>query len=189
MKRKIINFSLVLLLLLTTLSLNVFADTQQEDISVNIHPGELSLEVPEVLDFGEITLTSEPEDYLTGFDGVFNIKDLTGTQSGWRLDVSSTTFSIIEPDGGFASGTDAYSLPEGTFALAGVDTIERVGDGVGVLPSILLSDLTVIDNGVISVAEASEGTGMGEFDLSFPTEALQVTIDATTAKVDTVNYP
>ncbi|WP_121605984.1 WxL domain-containing protein [Virgibacillus sp. Bac332] len=168
-----------------------FADTvTSEEISdFNLVGGELELETSPVVSFGELELTAQPETHKTSFETNFNVKDATGLQRGWRVDVSASQFKVVEPEGGFASGTEAYELPVGSLSLSPLDDISRVGIGTGVLPKDTVDRSTLIDDGAVKVAEARVGEGMGEFDLTYAEDALSLVVDSTTAKLDEVNYP
>lgn len=169
--------------LLTSLSITTGAlaadTTKTNDVDVTIKSGEFSLATPEINSFGEIELKATPQTYKTSFKDKFTVKDLRGTQAGWRVDVSATPFS---------DGTN--TLPKGTLSLAPVENIERVGTGQGGLPVKNMDSNTVIDDGAVSVIKANPGSGMGVFDFSFPEDALSIVIDATTAKVsgDSTKY-
>lgn len=150
--------------------------------------GDLSVSVPTISRFGNIVLKTQPKTYLASFASPINVRDLTGTQQGWRLDVSAQPFTVVTPEGGFAPGTSAFKLPNGSLSLTPLTKIERVGTGQGELPVNNLSSQTILDDGPVTVASAAPGTGMGEFNLTFPIDALSLTVDATTARTDIVNY-
>ncbi len=121
-----------------------------------------------------MTLQDSAQVYHTSFDQAFQIKDLRGSQEGWRLDVSASPFSNGDHD-----------LPSGSLGLVPLDSIVRVGAGSGGLPSNSMTGEMIIDAGTIEVAKANVGSGMGAFDLTFPSGALSLVVDATTAKVGT----
>ena len=149
-----------------------FASTQQQnDVDITIKSGEFSLALSTIQSFGDIELKSTPQTYKTSFDNKFTVKDLRGTQAGWRVDVSASPFSNGE-----------NTLPTGTLSLEPVSTIERVGTGQGSLPKNVMDSNKVIDDGTVSVLQATSGSGMGVFEFAFPSDALSVIIDPTTAK-------
>lgn len=155
----------------------------------NLSGGLFSLTAAPIHSFGDITLTATPQKYSTSFEKALNVKDLRGTHDGWRLDVSATQFEVVEPESGFVEGTTAHKLPKGTLTLKPLKSIQRVGEGQGALPTSQLTHETIIDDGVITVAKANQGEGTGVFDLEFPEDALSIVVDATTAKIDNLNYP
>lgn len=165
-------------------------DTEaQREIEANIVTGDLTLNAPTNKTFGNIELGNQPKVVKTGLNGPVQVSDLRGTQEGWRLDVSATQFEIVEPTGGFAEGTTGHKLPKGSLSLGAVNEIKRVGTGSSTLPVANQSSNKIIDDGSITVATAAKGTGMGDFDLLFDDNTYSLVVDATTAKVDMVNYP
>lgn len=150
------------------------ADTKTNDVSITVNGGEFSLTTPTIKPYGDITLQATPQTYKTSFNGKFTVKDIRGTQEGWRLDVSASQLS------GGAGGVN--KIPKGSLSLQPISTISRVGVGSGAAPTKVMLTNTAIDNGAVVVAKASAGTGMGVFDITFPTDALSLVVDATTAK-------
>lgn len=175
MKKKFLTTGLALLASLSIASGALAADTdttKSNNVDITIKSGEFSLATPDIHSFGEVELKAEPQTYSTSFKDKFTVKDLRGTQAGWRVDVSATQFS---------DGTN--KLPKGSLSLAPVENIQRVGTGQGGLPTKAMTSNKVIDNGAVAVIKADPGTGMGVFDFTFPSNALSVVVDATTAKV------
>ena|SRR5690625_166248 len=154
-----------------TMVTGVSADTQSNDVDIEIEGGEVSLETSAIETFGTIVLEATPQTYETSFENDFTVTDLSGTHEGWRVDVSASHF---------LNGEDI--LPEGSLSLDPVSNIERVGTGYGSLPVKSMETNTIIDSGTNTVVEAEEGSGMGVFDITFPTDALSLTVDATIAK-------
>lgn len=154
-----------------------------------IEGGDLTLEISDVLSFGTVKLDQVRQTVQTGFADKFTIIDARGTGEGWKLNVSSTAFVEKEPVGGFAVGTSAAVIPTGSLSLAPLKTIERVGLGTGTLPTSKNLTKTLIDGGAVAVAGAAIDAGMGEFALTFEADGLDMVIDASTARIDTINYP
>lgn len=179
-KKKIAGTGVALLASLTMVTGAFASDTEkQNDVDVIIKSGEFSLATPEINSFGEIELKSTPQTHKTSFADKFTVKDLRGSQAGWRVDVSASQF------------TDGENvLPKGTLSLDPVSSITRVGAGQGALPVKTMVANTVIDDGTVAVLKANAGSGMGVFDFAFDEDALSIVIDPTTAKVsgDTTVY-
>lgn len=188
---KKISAILVVLALVMSLGSGAFASTVQEtDVPFSVEAGEFSLYVPEVNSFGEITLDAQPKQYYTTFSESWKVVDARGTQEGWRVQAIAQQFAVVEPTSGFAEGTEAHSLPEGSLLFYGPNSLDRVGTGTSELPSNLVSDPVILDNGsTLTVLRANEGEGMGEFDIGFDANAFELTLDPTTALVDQTNYP
>lgn len=176
LQKRLIGFGLTAVLALSFGTSSFAADTntnKSNAVNVTVNSGEFSVATSDINSFGGITLSDQPKTYTTAFKNKFTVKDLTGKQAGWRLDVSATQFS---------DGTS--QLPKGSLSIAPVQTISRVGTGSGNLPVSALSSNKIIDNGAVTVVRATQGTGMGVFHLTFPSQALFAVIDATTAKVN-----
>lgn len=163
--------------------------TSEDTASFDLISGGLMLKGSPILSFGEIAVGSEVETYTSSFESPINIRDLRGTQEGWVVNLSATPFEVVEPAGGYIEGTEAYQLPVGSFAINPVASIERVGDGNGEMPTVSLTENTVIDNGKVRIAEAVQGSGSGEYNLTFAEDALSLTINPGSVKQDTKNYP
>lgn len=148
-------------------------NSTSNDVDMNLKGGELSLKNANVISFGSVRLSDQPKTVSTSFTNHFTVKDITGNQAGYRVDVSATPFRSGE-----------NTLPKGSLSLKPVTSIERVGVGTGSFPESSLSANQIIDNGKVTLVSASEGTGMGVFNLTFPEDALSITVDPTTAKID-----
>lgn len=135
---------------------------------------KLEVTVPNIQPFPTIVLQDQPKAYKTSFTSSINIKNYyPETGKGWRLDVSASQFKLVG---------EQYTLPKGTIRLEPLSSIERVGEGLGSLPTKGITQKTVIDNGKVTVANATSGNGIGEYKLTFPQNALEIVIDPTTAK-------
>lgn len=149
-------------------------DVELEVISSTIGSNGLLLETAGVTGdgFGTIELKSNPETYETGFVDKFTVTDLRGTQAGYNLQVSAGAFESA-----------GHTLPTGSLTIDPLTNIERVGDGLGEGPVSSLTATTIIDEGSVEVLSAPAGDGAGIFDITFDSDALGLTVDATTAKI------
>lgn len=158
-------------------------DTSAEtDLDMNLVGGYLTLKASPVQTFGDIFLEKDVKKYNTSFNTPFNVKDLRGTGEGWRLDVSSTQFEILSPDSN-------YKLPVGSLTIDPLEDIIDKGNAETILPVKGYTSNNVLDDGTFTVAHAKEGTGLGDFQLEFPEDAISVVIDPTKAKIDPKNFP
>src|SRR5690625_3647718 len=148
--------------------------TKSNDVSVTIESGGFHLETSSIDDFEKVTLNKDEKTYKTSFKDKFTVTDLRGSHDGWRLDVSASTFSNGD-----------HELPKGSLTLEPVSNVEGVGSGYVDLPSVSMDSNKVIDDGSVKVLSASAGKGMGEFDFKFPSNALTLNVDASTAKTGT----
>lgn len=191
MKRKKYFLSCALVGCLTVgIGSNTFAaENAERDIDASILKGDLTLNAPTNDSFGDVLLENKPQNVSTRLNSAVQVSDLRGTQEGWRLDVSATQFEIVEPSGGFKEGTSSSKLPNGSLSLSTVDSIERVGTGSSKMPVSFQTTKKILDDGALTIAKANEGEGMGTFNIIFDQQAYELVVDATTAKVDMVNYP
>lgn len=161
----------------------------EREIDANIVTGDLTLNAPSNKAFSDVQLGNNPKTVKTSINGPIQISDLRGTQEGWRLDVSATQFEIVEPQGGFVEGTESHKLPKGSLSLGAVTEVAKIGNGSATSPIVNQTSDRVIDDGSVTVATATKGTGMGDYNLLFDEETFSLVVDATTAKIDMVNYP
>lgn len=179
MKRKpILKTVLFTLLLSSTFVSSVSANTaQSNEVDVTIQSGEFSLTAPAISDgFGSVVLQAEVQTLNASFGAPFTVKDLRGTQEGWRLDVQADQLS---------NGTD--ELPASSLTIKPVSNIVRTdtSSGSGTLPTSSQTVAKAIDEGsAVELVSASTGGGMGVFNITMPVDALAVTIDPTTARTD-----
>src|SRR5690625_2137239 len=139
-KKKFFGIGLVAMLCLSFAS-GVFADdTKTNDVDITVQAGEFSLTTANINSFGNITLQATPQTYNTSFENDFSVKDLRGSQEGWRLDVEASPFT---------SGMN--TLPAGSLSLAPIDAITRVGTGSGDSPTKSTTTNMVIDDGAVEV--------------------------------------
>lgn len=162
-----------------TFATGALADSSKTtDLDVTIKGAGLSLEVPTVKPMNDIVLTKDRERYYIGFDGDFVIKDLRGTQAGWRLDVAATRLTEVK---------SGYQLPFGSLWPEITGNIKATSPDYDTdkLPSFGNS-LSNIDAGPVTLVTAEEGMGMGSFEISFKDgEALFLQVDPVSAKEGT----
>lgn len=154
-----------------------------------LEEGDFRLTTSDINDFGHVRLTAKKQKLTTDFKSNFGIIDARGTQEGWSVTVSATPFTVETFDGFVGV---PHELPLGSLALNIPTNIEQIGNvHNSQLPSITLNELSVIDgeNHAVQLLNADKNKGMGEFKFSFEKDALALTVDAVTAKIDTVNYP
>lgn len=176
--KKVIGLLSLAAVLVTTGISPVLAETSQKTpVEITVRPGEFSLTAPTVANFTDVELGGDVQKRAVGFDGAFRVKDLRGTQAGWRISATGTEFAT-------ADGLE--TLPAGSMTLAPVTEITRVhtGSSADKLPVVGQTAPKAIDGqAAIEVAKAAVGFGMGIHDISFDADkALEVSIDSVTAK-------
>lgn len=179
LKKSIAGVGIVAMLGMSMIT-GVSADTpinKANDVDVTIKApnsgvGGLKLETAGIKSFGNIELEPTAKTYQTDFSDKFEVQDLRGTHAGWSLDVAASQFENATGD----------FLPKGTL------TLERDGkvttSGNSELP-IFTKGRVAIDDGKVNVLDAPKnlkGSGAGVFDVEFTEDALEITVDATTAK-------
>jgi len=155
----------------------------------NILERKLHLEVPSITSYGDLEITDKMETHTTSFKDPLIIRDYREEETDWRLDVSATPFKVKEPLQGFEPGSKVDKLPEGTIKLEGIKEVKRTGDEKENLPFKILKDITVIDNGPVTLLDVERGEDTAEFEVIFPTDALVLTIAPSTVRTDNKNYP
>src|SRR5690625_839507 len=149
----------------------------------NIVEEEFDLEVPNLKPFEDITIKDTTEEYHTGMYAPIKIKDIWGSDEGWRLDVSATPFSVKKNKG----QSKVYELPRGTVKINPIKEIKSITQYEGEKPRKVLTKKTSLDGGTVTLAESK--TGVGEWELIFPKDAISINIDPSTARIDNENYP
>lgn len=179
LRKSIAGIGIVAMLGLSMVT-GVSADTplkKSNDVDVTIKPASsgvdgLKLETAGIKSFGNIELEPVAKTYKTDFSGKFNVQDLRGTHDGWSLDVSASQFK--NDNGDF--------LPEGTLTLKRDGIVTTAGNSE--LPKFA-KERVAIDSGLVNVLDAPKslrGSGAGVFEVEFEKDALEITVDATTAK-------
>lgn len=141
----------------------------------NIIEKNLDITVPSIKAFETIQLKEQPITYQTSFNTNVTIRNFyPSTEDSWRLSVSASPLQVI---GG------SNTLPRGTISLEPPASVIPIGETIGNLPVKKQTIRSVIDNGSITILEAAKGSGIGEYELSFPDKALNIVIDPTTAKI------
>lgn len=162
---------------------------RNEIAKIELMEGDFKLKTSNVKSFGNTKITAEKQIITTGFENDFGVIDARGTQDGWKLNISATPFTVKTFEGFIGK---PYQLPGSSLTLKKPMSLSQVGKvHNSQLPDIMLYDEIAIDgdNRYSNLLEAIKYKGMGEFSFVFDKEALSLTIDAVTARVDTVNYP
>lgn len=186
LKRGLVGASLAAVLGLTAVTGVSASEVKTNDVDITINAPEVAfdLQVPNIKSFGTIQLEATPKSYTTGFksdsssfNGNFGVIDLRGTHAGWNLTVEASTFE---------DKSTGNMLPAGSLTLGG--QMEGVALGSTKDPGIKSIAKTAIDDGAaLSVERFESGSGMGQFDYKFADDALEITVDSTTAKKGTYN--
>jgi len=159
MKLKTISISLTLLLL-AALAAPVLADA-----TITVSGGTLSV-TPQAVAFAGVTLNGADQT-STGTSSAWSASDLTGSGSGWHINVKATDFS----DGAgnsIAVGGFRIQLQAGNISTVAGNTA----------PSSQIASLTALSTTDQSLLSAASGAGMGtynftpNFDLAVPAETF-----------------
>jgi len=153
----------------------------------NIIPKEFTMKTSDFESFGDIKIKDRPVKYGASFKQDITITNHWVASNGWRLDVSATPFTVVKPRNGYKG--QEKEMPTGSLTLKSPKKVIQQTEGIEQLPNISIETGAVIDDGKVTVLEAGKENNFGEFKVEFPTNALEVTIDPTTALIDGVNYP
>lgn len=160
--------------LVTVMSLGfatgALADEVKKDdmVDATLNSGGFDLVTSPIDSFGDITIKLSDEKYSTGFEKDFTVKDLRGLDEDWQLSVSSTPFTSLD---------NANHTFDNVLSISPLESIEREGNtSYDVVPSKELSSESVLDDGDVLIAKSENGSGLGQFALKFPDEALHLMV-------------
>lgn len=166
----------------------------QVKASVPLVGGILSLTSPSVT-------TSFPASQLNGQVQTLNaslssmsVVDATGTFNGWNVTAQASQLTEQAPSSGFTTGTTALTLPSNSLVLntsGGSITADSGSKPVSVSngPIFESSGQPIDSSSSVALLEAKQSYGAGTYKVTFPTNALQLTLNPATTEVDTINYP
>ncbi|MEH7097404.1 WxL domain-containing protein [Neobacillus vireti] len=141
-------------------------------------PGILSISVPSISNFPNIIFTDYFKTSTTNFSSGMTIKDSTGSNMGWNVTVQASQF---QESGG-------KQLPKGSLTLNGPITFVPINGTTSPNPVNLINSPTVIDNGnAIKIISANAGNGAGEYQATFPNNALNLSINLTSLTANQTN--
>lgn len=169
MLKKILGVSLIGVLSLG-LTTNVFAEEviKSNTVDVTVHSGGFDLETSPIHSFGDLTIKLDDEKYSTGFAKDFVVKDLRGLDDNWQLTVSSTPLQSLDND---------HHVFKNVLSISPLEKIERMGETTyDTVPSKVLDSETVLDDGDVLIANSKDGSGLGQFSLTFPDEAIHLMV-------------
>lgn len=184
--KKLAVLSMVGIMSLGFMSTNALAadDTSKSgtsNVNVNVQSGGLHLNIPQIENFQDVTITANKETYKTGFnksgltEGSIRVSDLRGTAAGWSVKVSATQFQ----------NEKGHKLPAGSITLDGVRAIPALDGTVNNMPTSKLNQTQTIDNGSVLIATALPQNGLGVYDIQFNEKPIGLIVDAKSALVGT----
>lgn len=147
------------------------------DESVTISAGALTVTAPTVTaPFQSVVLDGNNQN-VTSDLGTLAVGDSTGTGNGWNVMVSATQF------------TDEVgnTLPLGSLTLAQPESVVGTGGTTSAIPSILNGPFVIDDGNSYKILSAEMNEGMGNYDVTFPTSTLTLSLNPATTKIDTVD--
>ncbi|QST02511.1 WxL domain-containing protein (plasmid) [Pontibacillus sp. ALD_SL1] len=142
--------------------------------------GALSITAPAFVSFPSVTL-GEGTNGVTANLPALTVGDERLGGGGWELSVSATPFT--------ESGGAGYTFPTGSLSLKGPDGITETKGPGGAIPSLPGGAFLIDDGGTHTLVTALDGEGVGTFTVSFPSDALTLTIPSSVPLVDGANYP
>lgn len=160
------------LLLCLTFTTGVYAENTndvviKDSFDVNIKGGSFELTTSPLQEFGEITIEIDDIKYSTSFERAFIVKDLRGLDDNWQLTVSSSTLR---------NKTRNLEFPN-VLSISQLSKIERQGNTTfQALPEINHFTESILDDGDVLIANSKNGSGAGQFALTFPNEAIHITV-------------
>jgi hypothetical protein len=160
---------------------------------VSIQPGALSVTAPTIKTaFPTVTLNGQPQQVNATLNN-WTVIDATGTSDGWHVQLSASRITEVTPSGGWAPGTSAQTLPQGSLALSGSRSITA---GTGSTPvdgtngPLLQNESAAIDTSTpVTIVDAKPGYGMGTYTIVEPSNGLTLSLQPSSTYTDTTNYP
>ncbi|MEH7097402.1 WxL domain-containing protein [Neobacillus vireti] len=144
------------------------ATTGTTNATVTVLGGSLGLTSPNpTVNIGSIALDGTTKN-LTANLGTMAVQDLTGSGSGWNVTVSATQFTA-----------DTHTIPKNSLSLKGIDSVTSDGTA-STAPSAVSGALTIDSGTAQKILTATQGTGMGKYNVNFVKDALQLTVPADT---------
>src|SRR5690625_5019025 len=146
-----------------------FADdsdvTKSDTVDATLNSGGFDLTTSPIDSFGNITIKIDDEKYSTSFERDFVVKDLRGLDDNWQLTVSSTALE-----------SETHSF-DNVLSISPLADIEREGTtNYNDLPDKGISSETVLDDGDVLIAKSDDGSGLGQFSLTFPDDAIHLMV-------------
>lgn len=142
-------------------------------------PAVLDMTMPSVSNFTNITLNGSVQKTYAQVGNMTITDDTLGT-NGYTLKMSATQFKEV--------GGVGYTLPLNSLKISGISSVVPQTGASGSLP-VAASGMFTIDNGAsTTLLSASPNQGKGSYVLSFPSNALELTLNPESTFVDKVNY-
>lgn len=139
-----------------------------KSFTVNNIDKTISFKKPSVGTFKDVTLQDQATTVATDVSPIV-VQDWRDSNNEWRLNVSATPLKGL-----------LHTLPKGTIKLKEINRINQV-KGSGTLPTKGYSGNKVIDDGTFNIVESVNARG--EYEITFPTDALEIVVDPTTSKI------
>ncbi|QQE79522.1 hypothetical protein [Alicyclobacillus sp. SO9] len=168
-----------------------FASTTGTTVTLN--PGSLTVSSPSVVTaFPAVTLNGQPQQ-VTATLGAWTVVDATGSGNGWKVDLTASQLTEVQPSSGWASGTSAKKLPLGSLSLSGQRSIVAGTGSTPVSPTngpVLQNQSAAIDTGTpVTLIDTQPNYGMGMYTIQEPKAGLTLSLSPKTAYTDPKNYP
>lgn len=151
-------------------------------IDITTKSGVFELTAPNIQSFSNALLNGWKQIIETSFAGNIKIADNTGTGNGWNVTVAATPFKEV--------GGREYTLPSHSLVLQKPSGILVTSGDAMKLPTIQNGGPWVIDGGdAVKLVFANPGYGIGSYEITFPSDALELTIQPENVLIDQTNYP
>jgi len=155
-------------------------------LDVPASSGELGLTTPGS-SYKLETISAPVKNIQLSFTSPLSVADTRNSGDGWRLSVSSNSLSEVPPSGGFTNGYIPLSFPSGSLKL-NAPSVSPVNGTMSAPPSINGPYWTIDDGNSHTVASAGLGNGMGDYEFTFPSNALEITVHSSSKLSDKLHY-
>jgi hypothetical protein len=136
--------------------------------------GSLSITQPTIGSFAGVTLNGQIQT-TNATMGAFTATDATGTGFGWNVVVKATQFST--------GGATPLTLPNNSLALAAPTKTAQAGASDASTITTAAGDIDSATG--VKILSADVNGGMGTYDITFPANALTLTLNPKDVKAGT----
>jgi len=152
-------------------SVALAAEEGTDGTEVILTGGALSIDAPEVTDFDGVTLDGTAVQTNADFGGVdnkFRVSDPRGTGAGWHVTMQASQFN---------SGSKTLALNSLTVAKPSVAAVDE--NNALLVPTLAGAATYAVDAGAaVDVASAAADKGLGLYDFTYATDALELSLPA-----------
>lgn len=143
-----------------------FDNATAESISVETGERKLTIEVPSVVNFSDLTLTGEEENLKADLKNIF-IEDTLMDKVSWRLQVTATPFT---------DNKSGYQLDKGSLLLKPLETYSFLYGTTGIISNTIETDVFIDTGSSVTLLESQPTETERILLLQFPENAMNLSV-------------